>query len=60
MLQTSVKMLHISVKLLHIKLTKYHSKKYFCISLSATVHDIIYMLSTCITLFKHEGLSIPQ
>jgi len=60
MLHISVKMLHISVKLLHIKLTKYHSKIYFCISLSATVHDIIYMLSTCITLFEHERLFVTQ
>jgi len=57
MLHISVKMLHISVKLLHIKLTKYHSEIYFCISLSATVHDI-YMLSTCITLFEHERVFV--
>ena len=55
MLHISVKMLHISVKLLHIKLTKYHSMISICISLSTTVRDIPYTLSTCWANLEHVG-----
>jgi hypothetical protein len=43
------------VKLLHIKITIYHSKTFLCRSVSATVSDITYTLSTCTTHFEHVG-----
>ena len=55
LLHITVKLLHISVKLLHIKITIYHSKIFLCISLSATVRDITYTLSTCTTHVEHVG-----